>query len=845
MKKIFTLLLISVISICLFSGCGKKTKGMKISLYYADENTEWNVWAWKKATNENYSSVGWPGNLKMEGKGNGFVYTTLPIDRDMDLGILFVASTGSPQTADIVVPAEVLQTTDELCFIYGVSEYYTSAESLSGIKSAVITDDSGKIIKVKAYGAPSLDDVTVADNQGNLLTVSSTEINGIEGIINVSDGDINKLPYLITYKDSKIQATLDTSILDKFMVPDTSTLGCTVSGNTATFKTWAPTSSSAELLLYKTYAEISTAASKTIPMAMGEKGVWSATVDDIANYKYYKYKFKNSAGYNEVCDIWNNLATGDSEASQIITLEDPSTKPAGWDDKYYNPFTGDAYSEAIIYEMHIRDWSRAFAKNSTGKFDDITSALSEGEKPFAKHLKDLGITHVQILPMFDYAQTNNDENYNWGYNPYHYNVPEGRYTNYSGNEEDGKDAAIQMRKMIKAFHDEGIAVIMDVVYNHTSGTGLNSLYDKTIPEYFYRVKDGQYVNGSGCGNEIATNHTVVTKYVIESMKHWMNDYHINGFRFDLMGCLESTTMKLIYDTLYDIDPKVMVYGEPWTGGTSAVVSGATAAVKPKTGRGDGTGAFDDEFRNAVKGGEFGGFQLGQVQGAYVDEKIVNGLTAKTSRNKTGNPKLTIHYVECHDNYTLADKLCYSTVPGIKGDDIVSKFVTYDSLSAANKDLVRAQDKLSAAYIFLAQGTPFINGGQEFMRTKKGNPDSYASDKKGGKFWSPSEIDECNTIDLSYKTKFEDVYNVYKGLIAFRKANSDAFGANKSATATTVSEGVTQYITGNFCVYFNATSSDVTIDKTGYSKSIDVSSGTPTDAEIPAKVSAKSFVILEK
>ena len=229
----------------------------------------------------------------------------------------------------------------------------------------------------------------------------------------------------------------------------------------------------------------------------------------------------------------------------------------------------------------------------------------------------------------------------------------------------------------------------------------------------------------------------------------------------------------------------------------------------------------------------------------MDEKIVNGLTAKTSRNKTGNPKLTIHYVECHDNYTLADKLCYSTVPGIKGDDIVSKFVTYDSLSAANKDLVRAQDKLSAAYIFLAQGTPFINGGQEFMRTKKGNPDSYASDKKGGKFWSPSEIDECNTIDLSYKTKFEDVYNVYKGLIAFRKANSDAFGANKSATATTVSEGVTQYITGNFCVYFNATSSDVTIDKTGYSKSIDVSSGTPTDAEIPAKVSAKSFVILEK
>lgn len=470
--------------------------------------------------------------------------------------------------------------------------------------------------------------------------------------------------------------------------------------------------------------------------------------------------------------------------------------------------------------MHIRDWSKAIGKD--GKFIN----LAESDK-FINHLKDIGITHIQILPSFDYAQKNSDSNYNWGYNPYNYNVPEGRYVQ---DMKDGSDAVKQFRQFIKAVHDAGIAVNMDVVYNHTAGTGVNSLYDMTVPEYFYRItSSGSYSNGSGCGNEIATNHKMVKKFVIDSLKHWMNEYHINGFRFDLMELHEVATMQEIYGELYKIDPNVMVYGEPWTGGTAAVVDGCSGANKAN-GTGIGIGAFDDDFRNAVKGAEFGGFKQGHVQGKFDDKGIVTGLLgASTTRNKTGIPGLALHYVECHDNYTLFDKLAisYLNKTSYSGD-------LFNAIGENGLEEVKAQNKLAAAYIFLSQGTPFINGGQEFLRTKQGNENSYESN------------DSINAIDLSFKEKYAEVYNTYKGLIALRKANPAAFGSNSDAKAETVSEGITKYTTGDYLVYFNASSNAADIDASGYTKRIDVTSGTPAEnTTIPEKVEAKSFVILKK
>ena len=618
-------------------------------------------------------------------------------------------------------------------------------------------------------------------------------------------------------------------------------LGVTINGSEATYKVWAPTASKVELLLYSDVLDIGTFKDSTVEaQAIGgtdEKellgtpsdtvdmindqstGIWSLT-RAIGSDKYYKYKITFGDEVRYVCDINAKVCAPDSIAAQIVDIDDESARPDNWETSYTNPFgkTGaevKKYNDAVIYEMHIRDWSRAVVNDSTGKFLDFAN------DEVINHLKDIGVTHVQILPMFDYAQVNADKKYNWGYNPYHYNVPEGRYV--TDNYTDGTQAVREMRKMIAKLHENGIAVIMDVVYNHTNGTGTGSLYDSTVPGYFYRLDEaGSYINGSGCGNEIATNNYMVRKYVIDSLKHWMKDYHINGFRFDLMGCLEDSTMKEIYEALYAIDKNVLVYGEPWTGGTSGVSSGATGAGKGESGY--GYGAFDDDFRDAVKGAEFGGFALGQVQGTFNDAGIVNGLkgiSGKNNRNTTEITGLSLRYVECHDNYTLFDKLVYSTLPSNKltGDFAPEFSAAYKAVMEDAEKLkkIKAQVKLAGAYVMLAQGTPFINGGQEFLRTKKGNPDSYAPDTKGGIKWttkyddggsykSETDIDDVNTINLLMKETYKDVYNTYKALISFRK-DKGSFRSPTKTNANTLTTGVTLYSVegedGNFDVYFNA------------------------------------------
>lgn len=606
-------------------------------------------------------------------------------------------------------------------------------------------------------------------------------------------------------------------------------LGLTLKGNIATFKTWAPVASNVSLLLYENATELDTPSTDPKPMTRTSDGIWTIENVEISSYEYYKFRIVNNGDTNDVCDIYAKACSPDSVASQIVDITtDSSSMPTSWETKYINPWTGTDYSDAVIYEMHIRDWSKAIGGD--GKFIE----LAESED-FINHLKDIGITHVQILPAFDYAQPNTDENYNWGYNPYHYNVPEGRYVE---NMVDGTDAVKQFRELILALHNANIAVIMDVVYNHTAGTGKGSLYDMTVPYYYYRLnKDGTYSNGSGCGNETDSEAPMFKKYMIDTLKNWMENYHVNGFRFDLMGLHSKETMTDIYNELYKIDPKVMIYGEPWTGGTALVKNTTDKTIS--TEKGYGVGAFEDTFRNAIKGGEYGGFQGGHVQGTHKDNDIINGLLGKSGKNSTNGtskPGLMLSYVECHDNYTLYDKLAISqfSYSGKNDAQLKSLWKKFADLDADKQKAVSDQNKLAAAYVFLAQGTPFINGGQEFMRDKDGDHNSYQSD------------DTVNGIDLGYKETHKDVYNVYKGLIAFRKQNSEAFGNNKNAIAIKLKAGVTQYAVGNFLVYFNATKDDFAITPDGYTKVIDVTSGTPTESTtLPPSVPAKGFVILKK
>lgn len=864
------------------------------------------AWSWAKypSGDANYKCDTW-ANKETEGliftKGENQFDLTYQVDNTVDLGILFVSSAG--QTADIIIPKAELTEGKHFYFIYGQNDVYNSAAECTGLKNASIVSKDGNTLNLVVFGCKSAtkDSFTVTDKDGNALTIASVKADDTSAVIKLSDGDVSKRPYSVTLTGSDtVSANISSDLIDELQLKYTGDdLGVKINGGSATFKVWAPSASKVSILFYDSVSDIGTYKALTVaakanggtdeeelkgdPSGTEEMtsdsltGVWSYELSSIGSKKYYKYQIEVDGKTLYVCDINAKVCAPDSIAAQIVDINDCSATPADWGE-YENPFTGSTYNDAVIYEMHIRDWSRATVKDSTGKFKDFAS------NEVIAHLKDLGVTHVQILPMFDYAQVNADENYNWGYNPYHYNVPEGRYVDYSS-DKDGTAAVKQLRKMIQKLHENGISVIMDVVYNHTSGTTTGSLYDSTVPGYFYRLNaDGSYINGSGCGNEIATNHEMVKKYVIDSLKHWMKDYHINGFRFDLMGCLESDTMKEIYDELYKIDPNVMVYGEPWTGGTSGVVGGATGAVAGSDG--NGVGAFDDDLRDALKGTDgFGGLYHGQLAGTFNDANVVLGLKGaeidKNHRNPTGKTGLALHYVECHDNYTLFDKLVYQFDNTIKGDgDWAEKFAAlYQTVMSDSEklSLVKKQEKLAAAYIILSQGTPFLNGGQEFMRTKKGDPDSYAPDTKGGIEWTSRynggtydaarDIDDVNTIDLTMKTKYSDVYNTYKGLIALRKSN-DAFTNPTSCTAVKLQDGITRYTVSKdsetYEVYFNASDSDfkpvyvsgetlgagiknVKAEKGVWGKVVSVENGNVSTADVATlqPVEAHSFLIIKK
>ena len=918
MKKIFRIFSILALTSLLFSCADgldarndevyEKSAGSRTLVEEAAQNTTINVhvlyapgdslvaWSWAKYSSgdANYKCDKWD-NKGTEGliftKGENQFDLTYKVDNTVDLGILFVSSEG--QTDDIIISKAELTEGKHFYFIYGQKDIYDSATECKGLKNASIVSKDGNTLNLVVFGCKSAtkDSFTVTDKTGAELTIASVNATDTSAKITLTNGDVSKRPYFVTLNGSDtVSANISSDLIDELELKYTGDdLGVKISGSSATFKVWAPSASKVSILFYDSVSDIGTykaltvaakanggtdeeelkgSPSETQEMAVDNAtGVWSYELSSIGSKKYYKYQIEVDGKTLYVCDINAKVCAPDSIAAQIVDINDSSATPIGWETNYTNPFTGSTYNDAVIYEMHIRDWSRATVKDSTGKFKDFAS------DEVIKYLKDLGVTHVQILPMFDYAQVNADENYNWGYNPYHYNVPEGRYVDYSS-DKDGTAAVKQLREMIQKLHDNGISVIMDVVYNHTSGTTTGSLYDSTVPGYFYRLNaDGSYINGSGCGNEVATNHEMAKKYVIDSLKHWMQDYHINGFRFDLMGCLESETMKEIYDELYKIDPKVMVYGEPWTGGTSGVVEGASAAVSGSSD--NGVGAFDDDFRDAIKGAEFGGFNIGQIQSANSDSGIVKGLIGESgsnNRNSTGFTGLALHYAECHDNFTLYDKLVYSLdITNTKKLDSTGNVAKSwpASVSEEQINLIKKQNKLAAAYIFLSQGTPFINGGQEFMRTKKGDPDSYAADLKGGVFWG--EIDEVNAIDLSFKTKYADVYNTYKGLIALRKS-STAFTAGTSSTAKTLSKGVTLYNAKSdseeYEVIFNATDKDYIITDVSIEgnlglgiKDYEVSFGrkgkrvtiseetgevtTASEESVVSTVPAKSFVILKK
>ena len=528
-------------------------------------------------------------------------------------------------------------------------------------------------------------------------------------------------------------------------------LGAVYTPQGTTFKVWSPTASEIKLNLYNTGSDSEDGAEKLASSAMNydeTNGVWSITVNGDIKNTYYTYSITNNGVTNEAVDIYAKAAGVNGNRGMVIDLSD--TDPEGWEsDKRVLP---NNQTEAIVWEVHVRDFSNqpesGINDKHRGKYLAFTEegTVLEGSDSTPtgiEYLKKLGVTHVQINPFYDFGSIDetksNSNEYNWGYDPKNYNVPEG---SYSTNPYDGNVRINEVKQMVQALHSAGIGVIMDVVYNHTY-TGEDSFFNLTVPNYYYRInEDGTWSNNSGCGNDTASEHAMYSKFMVDSVYYWATEYHIDGFRFDLMGLHDVDTMNKIREKLNTIDKRIIMYGEAWDLG---YVEDVDLAIQKNIDMMDGIAAFNDGMRDAVKGDNFEAVGKGYVQGKGGTVNIENGVKAATNEWAV-TPKDTVTYASCHDNMTFYDKLVASVL-GTKNSSLYRQ---------RNEQLVK-MNKLGAACIITSQGMSFMLAGEEMARSKDGDHNSYVS--------SP----QLNQIDWNNLTKYGDLTAYYKGLIDLRKS----------------------------------------------------------------------------
>ncbi len=530
-------------------------------------------------------------------------------------------------------------------------------------------------------------------------------------------------------------------------------LGVKYSPAKTVFKVWAPKASEVKLRLYE--AGNGGEATSTIDLKKGLKGTWSVTINKDIKNKYYTFQVQQDGKWlREAPDIYAKAVGVNGARGMVADMA--STNPAGWrNDK--KPIQK-SFNDIIIYETHIRDISEdpnSGIKNK-GKFLGLTETGTkspQGEATGLDHIKELGVTHVHLLPSFDFNSVDETKpsagQYNWGYDPLNYNVPEG---SYSTNPYDGNVRIKEFKQMVQALHKNGLRVILDVVYNHTSDIA-HSNFAQFAPGYFYRHNpDGSYSNATGCGNEVASEMPMVRKFMIESVVYWAKEYHLDGFRFDLMGVHDIETMNMISDTLHKIDPTIFIYGEGWTAGNSPLPE-TLKAVKKNASKLHQAAVFSDDLRDGLKGGWGDLKEKGFVSGNNaMDESVKFGIVASTPNSQVDygkvnyskapwatEPYQTITYVSCHDDNTLWDRLKISNPDAPEADRI-------------------KMDKLAAAIVLTSQGVSFLHSGAEILRTKQGIPNSF------------NKPDSINQIDWSRKTTYRSVFEFYKGLISLRKAH---------------------------------------------------------------------------
>lgn len=586
-------------------------------------------------------------------------------------------------------------------------------------------------------------------------------------------------------------------------------LGASYSKKATTFKVWSPNAASVRVNIFEHGSDNEGDAGSIMSRAMSldkTTGVWSVTINGDLLNKYYTYSVTHGKTTKETADVYAKACGVNGQRSMVVDLS--TTNPEGWkNDKHV---LVQNQTDASVWEISVADFSSSessgVSEANRGKYLAFTeegttvNGVQGASSTCIDYLKKLGVKYVQIMPFYDFGSVDESKNimdqYNWGYDPVNYNCPEG---SYSTNPKKGEVRIKECKQMIQALHNAGIGVIMDVVYNHTYTS--DSWLQRTVPNYYYRMNnDGTFSNGSGCSNDTASEHLMFRKYMIDSVTYWASEYHIDGFRFDLMGLHDVTTMNSIrtaLDNLYadGSGSQILMYGEAWDMATNCDEGTVLASQKNLKQLSDRIGAFDDTIRDAIKG------STGGTDGAFVQDgsrraNLKTGIAGQsdTTTGWANVPSQCVTYASCHDNLCLYDKL----VGSVYGAD--------GKYRKRYEDLV-AMNKLSAAIVITSQGIPFSLGGEEFCRSKDGDENSYASSRKE------------NMLDWENVDLYSDVIEYYRGLYKIR----DAFAAFSDSTAATansltylsdVPKGVTGYTINNtesgkwsqMCVIFNGSDS---------------------------------------
>lgn len=525
-------------------------------------------------------------------------------------------------------------------------------------------------------------------------------------------------------------------------------LGAVWTKEKTTFKVWAPTAEKVKVNLYQEGTPDVDDLTEQLQMQPGENGVWTAEKTGDLNGVYYTYEVTVGEETVEACDPYARTTGVNGQRAMVLDLN--STNPEDWEEDV-DPNAGAAVTDAFIYELHVRDLSmdKSSGIQNAGKFLGLTETGTKtpgGVATGLDHMKELGITHLHLLPFYDYGSVDETKldkpQFNWGYDPVNYNVPEG---SYSTDPYHGEVRVRELKQTVQALHRNGISVVMDVVYNHVHNAE-EFCFNRIVPGYFSRMnEDGTYSNGSGCGNDTASERSMVKKYIVDSVCYWADEYHMDGFRFDLMGLLDTETVNEIVTEVHKKHPNVIFYGEGWTLDTELTKEGYLLATQTNSKETPGFAYFSDNIRDMIKGHVFYTDERGYVTGAAgLEEEVEKCFMGLPEWCKS--PTQTINYASCHDNLTLMDRIAGGT-PAAKREDHIK------------------MNNLAAVIYMTSQGIPFLQAGEEMLRTKVDSDGEFVENS----YASPDEVNSIKWATLE-KEEYARVFEYYKGLIAFRKAH---------------------------------------------------------------------------